>query len=97
MTVSDKQRLFIAWLVLVAITLMYLWIDRSADSDGVLVASTTVTVLAIVLALVKFRIIVRELMDVRHAPALLKRLTDVLAVVIGVVLLGTYLIGHALA
>ena len=92
MEISPKQRLFVAWLVLVAITVMYLWIDRGGDE-----ASTAVTVAAIVLALVKFRIIVRELMDVRHAPAILRRITDGLALLIGVALLGTYLVGHALA
>jgi hypothetical protein len=94
---SDKRRLFITWLVLVAITVMYLWIDRSADDAGTLVASTTVTVAAIGLALVKFRIIMREFMDVRHAPAILRRLTDLLVALIAVALLGSYLIGHAAA
>ena len=97
METSGKKRLLGAWLVLVAITLIYLWIDHSADSSGVLVASTTVTVSAIVLALVKFRIILREFMDVRHAPPMLRRLTDLLVVVIAVSLLASYLIGRALA
>jgi len=81
----------------VAITLIYLWIDHSADTSGVLVASTAVTVFAIVLALVKFRIIVRELMDVRHAPPVLRRITDLLVAVIAVALLTSYLIGRAVA
>ena len=96
MTTSTNSRLMIAWLVLVAITLIYLWIDNSADKRGVLVASTTVTVAAVFLALVKFRIIVREFMDVRHAPRLLQRLTDIVVVVIGISLLGTYAVGRAL-
>jgi hypothetical protein len=94
---SDKKRLFIAWLVLVAITVIYVWMDKSADERGVLVASTTVTVVAIGLALVKFRIILREFMDVRHAPPRLRRLTDLLVAVIAVSLLGTYLVGRAVA
>jgi hypothetical protein len=94
---SDKKRLFVAWLVLVAITVMYLWIDRSAEESGVLVASTAVTIVAIGLALVKFRIVLREFMDVRHAPPGLRRLTDLLVLVIAVALLGTYLVGRALA
>ena len=97
MEISSKTRLFIAWLVLVAITVMYLWIDHSADANGTLVASTVVTVSAIFLALVKFRIVLRELMDVRHAPVLLRRLTDLLIVIIGVALLGSYVIGRAVA
>jgi cytochrome c oxidase subunit IV len=94
---SAKTRLFVAWLVLVAITVMYLWLDRSADDGGVVAASTAVTVTAIFLALVKFRIIVREFMGVRHAPVLLRRLTDGLVVVIAAALLGTYLVGRAVA
>ena len=94
---SAKNRLLVAWLVLVGITLIYLWMDKSADRHGVPIASATVTVLAIGLALVKFRIILREFMDVRHAPPLLRRVTDALVVVIAVALFGTYLIGRALA
>ena len=97
MGISDKRRLFIAWIVLVGITLVYLWIDRTPDATGALVASTTITVAAIALALVKFRIILREFMGVRNAPVILQRLTDVLVVAIGVALLSTYLIGHAVA
>ena len=52
---------------------------------------------AIVLALVKFRIILREFMDVRQAPRTLRRLTDVLVAVIGGSLLASYLIGRAIA
>ena len=97
METSSKRRLAVAWLVLVAITVAYLWIDRSADDGGTLVASTIVTVSAIFLALVKVRIVMRELMDVRHAPPPLRRLTDLLVAVIGVSLLATYLVGQALA
>jgi hypothetical protein len=94
---SNKKRLLVVWPVLVAITVVYFWIDQSADKHGALVASTTVSVLAIGLALVKFRIILREFMDVRHAPSVLKRATDILVIVIAVALLGTYLVGRAIA
>lgn len=91
------RRLLLAWLAVVAITVIYLWIDDTADEHGVLVASTAVTVAAIGLALVKFRIVLREFMDVRHAPPLLRRLTDLLVGVIAVALLSTYAIGRAVA
>ena len=97
METSSKRRLLVAWLVLVAITIMYLWIDHSADDSGVLVASTAVTVTAIFLALVKFRIIMREFMDVRHAPQFLRRLTDLWIALIAVALLATYFAGKAVA
>jgi hypothetical protein len=94
---SAKKRLLVAWLVLVAITVIYMWIDHTADDSGVLVASTAVTVAAIGLALVKFRIIMREFMDVRHAPLLLRRLTDLLVAVIALALLSAYVVGRTVA
>ena len=97
MKVSLNGRLFIVWLILVSITLLYLWIDHSVDRSGALVASTAVTVAAIVLALVKVRIIMREFMEVRNAPPLLRRLTDFWVVLMAVALLGTYLGGRAVA
>ena len=67
MGTSDNARLTVTWLVLVAITLIYVWIDHSTGNGVVAVSSTLVTVAAIGLAMLKFRIILREFMDVRHA------------------------------
>jgi hypothetical protein len=50
-----------------------------------------------VIALVKVRVIMREFMEVRHAPALLCRLTDLWVVLTGVSLLGAYFVGMALS
>ena len=61
------------------------------------IASTVVTVSAIVIALVKVRIIFREFMEVRHAPVLLRRLTDGWVVLMAVCLLGSYFIGSMVA
>ena len=94
---SSRNRLNVAWLAVVVITVIYLWIDRSAVERGVLVPRTAVTVSAIVLALVKYRIVMREFMDVRHAPPLLRRLTDLLVAVIAVSLFTSYFVGRALA
>ena len=90
-------RLFVVWLILVGITVAYLGIDRSAESHGVATASTVVTVAAICLALIKVRIIMREFMEVRGAPHLLRSLTDFWVVLMGVALLGVYLAGRAVA
>jgi hypothetical protein len=92
-----NKRLAIVWLILSAMTFAYIWLDDRADNDGMLSASTVVTVSAIVIALVKVRIIFREFMEVRHAPALLRRLTDAWVVLMAVCLLGSYLIGSAVA
>lgn len=96
MTPSFNTRLFVTWMILVGITLSYLWIDHSAG-HGVPSASTVVTVAAICLALIKVRIIMREFMEVRGAPPLLCRLTDFWVVLMAVAMLGVYLAGKAVA
>jgi hypothetical protein len=92
-----NKRLMIVWLVLSAMTLAYVWLGNSVDDDGILRANTAVTVSAIVIALIKVRIIFREFMEVRHAPVLLRRLTDAWVLLIGVCLLGSYFIGSAIS
>lgn len=92
-----NKRLFVVWLILVAISLAYLGIDRTAMRGAFLEASTAVTVAAIVLALIKVRIIMREFMEVRTASRFLCRLTDVWVVLMGVAMLGVYLAGRAVA
>ncbi len=96
MRVAFNKRLLVVWLALSGLTLIYLWIDQSAEHDGRPSASTVVTVSAILIALVKVRIIFREFMDVRHAPAWLCRLTDAWVVLITVCLLASYFTGMAL-
>ena len=92
-----SRRLLIAWLVLTGLTLGYLWIDRTADHGGSPAPSAVVTSTAILIALVKVRIIFREFMEVRGAPPVLRHLTDAWLVIIAVSLLGTYVIGTATA
>jgi hypothetical protein len=92
-----NKRLLVVWLVLSLMTLGYVWMNRAVDADGVLRPSAVVTVGAIVIAVVKLRIIFREFMEVRHAPALLRRLTDAWVLLVGVCLIGTYFIGTAVA
>ena len=97
MSGTFNKRLAIVWLILSAMTLVCVWLDVAVDQNGTLKASTVVTVSAIIIALVKVRIIFREFMEVRHAPALLRRLTDAWVVLMAVCLLGSYFIGSALA
>jgi hypothetical protein len=96
-TATFNKRLLIVWSILTSMTLAYVWIDHTVDQNGTLQASTVVTVSAIGIALIKVRIIFREFMEVRHAPALLCRLTDAWVVLIGVCLLGSYFVGLAIA
>jgi hypothetical protein len=90
-----QRRSLLVWLVLVAITLGYLALDNSTDDHGAYRASSVVTTVVICLALVKVRLIFREFMQVRNAPALLCRLTDLWVLLIGAALLGSYFLGLA--
>ena len=90
-----KRRALVVWLLLSVITLGYLALDSSADHHGAYRASTMVTTIAIGLALVKARLIFREFMQVRNAPTLLCRITDLWVLMIGAALLGSYFIGLA--
>lgn len=97
MIATINKRLLAVWLVLTSMTLIYVWLDRSADDGGALQPSTVVTVSAIAIAMIKVRIIFREFMEVRHAPALLCRLTDAWVLLVSACLLGSYFIGLAVA
>jgi hypothetical protein len=91
--VKLNKRLLLVWVILAALTLAYLGIDHSAG--GLLKSSAVVTSSVIVIALVKVRIIFREFMEVRHAPASLRRLTDGWVVLMAAFLLGSYFIASA--
>ena len=95
MSTAFNKRLMVVWLLLSAMTAAYFWLDHSADHNGMLRPSTVVTVSAIAIALIKVRIIFREFMEVRHAPVLLRRLTDGWVVLMAACLLGSYFIGSA--
>ena len=97
MDIGPNRRLLVVWLILVAISLSYLWIDHTAMQGAILKASTAVTVAAITLALIKVRIIMREFMEVRSGSRVLRRLTDSWVVLMGVAMLGVYLAGRAVA
>jgi hypothetical protein len=90
-----EKRLLIAWLALSAITIASLAVG-SLDGQDALRANTAITFSVIVVALIKVRIIFRAFMEVRHAPVLLCRLTDIWLLIAAVTLLGTYFVGTAL-
>lgn len=87
-----EKRLLVVWLGLSAITMVSLWIGSHQGRPSAVATSG-----AIGIALVKVRIIFREFMEVRHAPALLCRLADVWVVITGASLLGAYLVGMGLS
>ena len=90
-----EKRLLVVWLVLSAITLVYLWVG-SVDPARALRPNSVVTSIAIVMALIKVRIVFREFMETRHAPVLLRRLTDGWVVLMAMCLLGSYFVGMAM-
>jgi hypothetical protein len=94
---SLNKRLFVVWLILSGLSVAYLWLDHTADDHGAPKASAAVTTGAIVIALVKVRIIMREFMEVRHAPKLLRRITDLWIVIMAAAMLGLYFAGRAVA
>ncbi len=90
------KRLIVTWLVLSGITITQLALG-SVDGQDVLRPNAAITAGAILIALVKVRVILREFMEVRHAPVLLCRLTDLWVAFAGVSLLGSYFVGMALS
>jgi hypothetical protein len=86
-----EKRLIVVWLGLSAITIAQLGVGSLGGRDG-LRPDAAITAGAIGIALLKVRIIIREFMEVRHAPALLGRLTDLWVVLAGVALLGGYFV-----
>ena len=89
-----EKRLLVVWLALSAITLVSLWMG-SLDGRDALTPSGAITSSAIVIAFIKTRVIFREFMEVRHAPALLGRLTDLWLLLTAGSLLGAYFAGMA--
>jgi hypothetical protein len=96
MKTAAATRLFIVWLGLSGVSMLQLWFSPPGGPE-VPAPSYAITFAVIVLALVKVRFIVREFMEVRHAPALLMRLTDLWILLSAVALLGTYCIGMTLS
>ena len=91
-----ETRLTFVCLALSAITLAQLALGSLGERES-LTPNAAVTSSAIVIALVKVRVIMREFMEVRHAPLWLCRLTDLWVASTGVSLLGSYFVGMALS
>jgi hypothetical protein len=92
----SEKRLIVVWLALCAITFAQLGVG-AVDRGAELAPSSAIAASAIGMALIKVRIIFREFMEVRHAPVLLCRLTDLWVVLTGAMLLGGHLAGLAAA
>ena len=73
MQADSGRNLLIAWIALSAITLVSLWIGLRGAGDA-LAPDALLSTAAIVIMLVKVRLIFRQFMEVGHAPVLLGRL-----------------------
>lgn len=93
MNAAFEKRLLVVWLVLSAITIAQLGVG-SVDRQAARTPNAAITSSAIVMALIKVRLIFREFMEVRHAPVLLCRLTDLWVASTGAILLGCYWAGR---
>jgi len=89
-----EKRLLVVWLGLSAMSILQWWLG-ARHGEAVLAASAAITVSVLVMALAKVWFIMREFMEVRHAPPLLRRLVDGYLALTGVALLGIYCFGMA--
>ncbi len=92
MTTGVDRRLLVVWIGLSAVTLAQLSVGSASASPSAAIGATAIGV-----ALVKVRLILREFMEVRHAPVWLGRVTDLWLAVTAVVLLGAWVAGRAFA
>lgn len=89
MGLSLQIRLVAAWVFLAGITLLAWWIG-ARHGTGPLHPDAAVAISAIAITLIKVRVILREFMDVKTAPARLKRVTDGWLAVFGAAMLVAY-------
>jgi hypothetical protein len=85
-----KNRLTVVWLVLAGQTVVS-WALAPAHSTGAVGPSVPITVVVLAMALIKSRLIIREFMEVRTAPAWLRASTEAWLVVMFGAVLGIYL------
>ena len=89
MAMSDENRLTASWLGLSLITLVSWWIGAN-HGQGHFEPNAAITTAVLTIAAIKIRVIMREFMEVRHAPRLLRRLTDGWIAIVFVLLLVLY-------
>lgn len=83
------NRLALAWAALVGVTLVS-WAMGASHGAGPVRPDAAVGMAAIAITLVKVRVIVREFMDVRSAPARLKQITDGWLALFGLAMVAAY-------
>jgi hypothetical protein len=89
MRATISARTTYVWVGLSAITVVS-WGLASARDGSHLVANTPITIGVLAIGAVKVRLIIREFMEVRQAPAWLRRFTNVWIVVLWITVLAIY-------
>jgi hypothetical protein len=89
---NPESRLALVWLALLTVTLISWWIG-SRHGHAQFASNSAITYSVILIAGVKVRVIIREFMEVRHAPVLLRRLTDGWILFVILAVLGIYSFG----
>lgn len=92
MSITPATRLTLTWFALVAVTLLAWWIG-TRHGEAPFVPSAALSLGVLVISAVKVRVILREFMEVRHAPALLKRGADVWLAALFAAMTAAYLLG----
>jgi len=96
MAISASARSVLTWFGLCAITLISWWLGTHHE-QGSFAPNAAVTLSVIGIAAIKVRVIFREFMEVRNAPALLRHLTDAWLGLSVAALVAAYLITRPLA
>ena len=89
---NESNRLMASWLGLSLITLVSWWIGAKHGQRH-FESNVAITSGVLLIAAVKIRVIMQEFMEVRHAPPLLRRLTDSWVALVFVLLLVLYWLG----
>jgi hypothetical protein len=92
MIAAFEKRLVVICFVLCAITVASWWIG-SHHNHHAFAPNGAVTFSVIAIAAVKVRTIIGEFMEARHAPLLLRRITDAWLLLLVATLLAIYVIG----
>jgi hypothetical protein len=93
MPITPATRLTLTWFALTAVTLLAWWIGTH-HGEAPFEPTPAVSLGVLVISAVKVRVILREFMEVRRAPALLRRMTDAWLALLFVAMIAAYFTGR---
>jgi hypothetical protein len=92
MKANFEKRISAVWLALSVITIVS-WLIGAPHGHESFQLNAAITFSVLVIAAIKVRIIMREFMEIRGAPALLRNLTDAWLLTAFTIMLGVYTFG----